>query len=502
MTIKSSMRKSCRSYISVILLLCGLAGLNAQTEQTMTLALDDVIEMARSSALQSLQAKHTLDFERAGFESYLASRKWQLGMSIIPSYQRMSLSPDTYSLGGVSESSSFSAGATLDFQKLVGLTGGYLYASSNFAWSEYFGDTGNTYRDYYGTPRMFGATPLRIGYRQELLGYNGPLWEKRIRDRQIENAGQEYVAALADISEKAAQYFFSYASEKALYDMYRVNASSADSLYKIGLEKYAITSIRKDELLSLQLQLMNSQNDVRSSYNSLEQARRSLLSFLNIAQENVTIDAVLPDNPEHMIVVNPQQAIDMAREYNPVFGQAEAAALIAEQEVDKTKKEKGLQMNLDLSVGLQKHGPDMSRFVSDNQPYTVGNVTMEFPIVDHGLRKNNYNAAKSRLEYYNVQKLETERTMSEAIINTVSDLQMQQQMLAETRKAMELADESFAQNQYNYAQGLSDINTFTLAQNRKDSAHINYIRALSDFWLAYYRLCSLTLYDFYNMKPL
>ncbi len=492
------MRTGIRKLLCLAIL---FATLNLQG-QSIILSLEDAISIARDGALQSVQARHTLESEKSDFEAFLASRKWQLGLDVNPSYQRMYILPEAYSVVGGSESNSLAAGATLNFQKLLSKTGGYLYATSNFAWSEYFGDNEGSYRQYYGSSRMFGTTPIRVGYRQELIGYNAPLWEKRIRDKRVEVSDREYVATLADISVQAAQYFFAYASEKALFDMYKVNAESADSLYKIGQEKYAITAIRKDELLSLQLQLMNSQNDVRSSYNSMEQARRSLMSFLNMEHENVSLDVVLPENPRHIIVVEPQQAIDMAKEYNPAYCQVEEATLMAEQELDRAKKEKGLQMNLDFSVGLQKYGSDMRDLSSVNKPYTVGNVTMAFPIVDHGMRKNNYNAAKSRLEYYNVQKMETERTISEAILNTVNDLQMQQQMLEDTGKAMILADESFAQNQYNYAQGLSDINTFTLAQNRKDSAHINYIQALSSFWLAYYRLCSLTLYDFYNMCPL
>ena len=64
------------------------------------------------------------------------------------------------------------------------------------------------------------------------------------------------------------------------------------------------------------------------------------------------------------------------------------------------------------------------------------------------------------------------------------------------------ADGSVPSLEYADGHGLSDINTFTLSQNRKDSAHINYISALRDFRLAYYRLCTITLYDFYNMRPL
>ncbi len=98
---------------------------------------------------------------------------------------------------------------------------------------------------------------------------------------------------------------------------------------------------------------------------------------------------------------------------------------------------------------------------------------------------------------------EVARTRKEQGLKTSVDVNVGlQQLLKETQVALKLSDESFEQNQYNYTMGLSDINTFTLAQSRKDDAHNNYLSALSDFWMAYYRLCSLTLYDFYHHVPL
>ena len=494
-----------RMDMRIALLIAALSlgtGLRAQDVKELNLTLRDVVDIALENSNISIQAKSLYESEKFSFDSFTASRRWQLGLNFGPSYQLSSLSPEAYSVSGFSSTNTLSAGATLDFSKLISGTGGYAYATSNLAWSEYFSESGNTYRQMYGDPRLLDATPIRVGYRQELIGYNGPKWDKKIRDKQYENAGKEYAAAMAAISETAAGYFFSYATCKAMYDMYKVNAESADSLYKIGLKKYDLTSIRKDELLSLQLQLMNSQNDVRSSYNSMEKARRSLLSYLNMGYKDVSVEVVLPDNPDHYISVDAQQAVEMAKRYNPEFGQAEEASLRAKQELDRAKREKGLQANLDLSVGLQKLGYDFNTLGTTNKMYSMANVTLAIPIVDHGKRLSNYNAAKTRSEYYDVQKVETERAIVESIVNTVNELRIQQMLLEDTKKAMELADESFRQNQYNYAQGLSDINTFTLSQSRKDSAHINYISALRDFWLAYYRLCAITLYDFYNMKPL
>ena len=47
-----------------------------------------------------------------------------------------------------------------------------------------------------------------------------------------------------------------------------------------------------------------------------------------------------------------------------------------------------------------------------------------------------------------------------------------------------------------YLIGKIDITNLNIAQNEKDLARLDYINTLRDFWLAYYRLRRITLYDF------
>lgn len=56
---------------------------------------------------------------------------------------------------------------------------------------------------------------------------------------------------------------------------------------------------------------------------------------------------------------------------------------------------------------------------------------------------------------------------------------------------MELADEAYRQANENYANGIADINTFAIAQTRKENAYANYLNALCCCWDAYYRLSML-----------
>lgn len=473
----------------------------ALAQEPVTLTLDSVIDMAVANSNEARQAYNMYMAGQYDYSAFLASRKWQLNLNINPNLDISSISPVANSISASYPTKSFSTGATLNFEQLIGKTGGYAYATSNMAWSQFFGESGTAFRDAYGTSSMFGTTPIRVGYRQDLIGFNSAAWEKAAREKRFETTAAEYKQSLAQVSETAAGYFFDYASARALYEMYVINVQTADSLYNIGTRKYQLTAIRKDELYSLKLQLMNTQNSVRSSRKHMEQARQALLSYIGMHPSD-SIDLVLPGYPDHLIAINAGEAVDYARRFNPVFGQLEEERINAERDVDKAKREKGLQINIDVSVGLQKYGVDAASFGKNNDSYSAAMLTFGIPLVDHGMRKERYNAALARKEYQDIRSKETGRVLSDQIINTVNELLTQQQMLSETFDAAALADESFKQNEYNYAQGLSDINTFTLAQNRKDEAHINYINALSDFWLAYYRLCSLTLYDFYNERPL
>ena len=44
--------------------------------------------------------------------------------------------------------------------------------------------------------------------------------------------------------------------------------------------------------------------------------------------------------------------------------------------------------------------------------------------------------------------------------------------------------------------GKEDISTITLSLNRQQEAQRNYHKALSNFWIYYYTIRTLTLYDF------
>ena len=87
-------------------------------------------------------------------------------------------------------------------------------------------------------------------------------------------------------------------------------------------------------------------------------------------------------------------------------------------------------------------------------------------------------------------------SIEEEVLMTVSDFNIQQGLVATAVEALELAETAYSQTKQRFIIGKIDLNTLTLSLNRQQDANKNYISALQNYWLSYYKLRKLTLFDF------
>ena len=125
----------------------------------------------------------------------------------------------------------------------------------------------------------------------------------------------------------------------------------------------------------------------------------------------------------------------------------------------------------------------------------MGAVQVTIPLVDHGAAKKRHAAAVGWTERQESALHEVERLLAEDATVTLLKLQSNRMMLTSTEKTVELAEEAFNETAVNYANGLCDINTYTLAQSRWSTAYINYLAAMEEFWVAHYHLQTLIKYE-------
>ena len=453
-------------------------------ESQETLSLDQVIRQAQDSTIIAFQSRHEYNSYTLHYNEFLALRKPQLNLRVAPNYYRLlsDLSRDYVYLRNY-DNLSAAASVTLS-QKMLGW-GGEAYIGSQAIWSEYLSSQATE-------SRQFVAAPILMGYRQTLLGYNPYRWEKAIEDQRLKAARQQHQYDMNSIAEEVTRRFFRLVCAQGQADMYQRNLQTTDTLYAIAREKATILMVTMAELRSLELQRINAANALAMARTAEQEARTRLASFLKLDEEGlVTKHLQFPQEPK-AISLTVAEAIDLALANSPAYQHQIAMVTESHHQKQKAQKEKGVNVSLDVNVGMQQVDPVLGRAYRDQRLYALGSVTFSVPLMDHGAAKSRHAAAQAWVEREESALDEAGRQLSEDVTTTLHNINIYRQLVEQTTYAATMADDVFEMNAENYANGLCDINTYTLALDRRDQAYNQYLSALEKYWTTYYHLQTLT----------
>ena len=224
---------------------------------------------------------------------------------------------------------SFYAGGQLEIEQNFDLLGGTFYLDTDLDYMRYFGDQ---------TYNQFSSVPIRLGYQQDLLGYNAFKWERKIEPLKYEKVKKELLYNVEQMSEQATTYFFALAMAQVEYDLAKENVATTDTLYRTGQERHKIASISQADLLTLKLDAVNARNTLKNAEIALKRAMFSLASYLNF-DKNTEIRLRLPSRPRNM-EISVDKALELARANNPTFLELRQQILEAQQQVTKPRKKR------------------------------------------------------------------------------------------------------------------------------------------------------------------
>lgn len=111
------------------------------------------------------------------------------------------------------------------------------------------------------------------------------------------------------------------------------------------------------------------------------------------------------------------------------------------------------------------------------------------------MARNNLNVAKISVQ-------QKELNLEQDVIMTVNDFNVQQALISTAEEAMELAAMAYDMTRERFVIGKTDLNSLILSQERENRARQNYIASLRSYWMNYYKLRKLTLYDFLEQEVL
>lgn len=475
-----------KPFIQTLLILACLPV--ASNAQKLTLTLDRTIEIAADSSLEAFRSKNLYLTGYWQYRTYKADRLPSLTLNLTPAeyYRDITRRYDSESdIDIYRKQQSYYAGGKLEVKQNFDLLGGTFILDSDLGYIRNFGD--NAYS-------QFTSVPIRIGYSQSLLGYNPFKWERKIEPLKFEKAKKNLLYNMERLSEQATTYFFALAMAQAEYDLAKENVASTDTLYRTGQERLKIASISRADLLTLKLDAVNARNTLQNAEISLKRAMFSLASYLNF-DKNTEIHLRLPGRPRNM-EISVDEALVLARENNPTFLDLRQQILEAEQQVDKTKKEALFNASVSASIGFNQVSDKFKDVYRNPLQQDVVSVSVSIPLVDWGVRRGKHNIAKNNLNVTQISAKQEELTVEEDVIMTVGDFNIQQDLIVSAEEALDLAIMAYTETKQRFMIGKADINSLTLSLNRQQEAQRNYISALQNYWLSYYKIRKLTLHDF------
>lgn len=473
--------------ISILLLLV-LCGAGVQAQQVLRLDLKRTIALANDSSLSAFRYQNMYLSGYWEYRSYKAARLPSLSLNLTPAQYYRYITQRYDSQADVDvyrEQQMFSATAGLSLVQNFDLLGGTFYVDTQLDYLRNFGDVNST---------QFSTVPFRIGYQQDLLGFNAFCWDRKIEPLKFEKVKKQFIYNSESVSEEAVNYFFSLAMAQADYRLAEENLTTADTLYAIGEQRQKIAAISQADLLTLKLDKVNARNTLKNAEITRKRAMSALATFLNL-DKNTYIEIDLPSRPRYVDIPT-DRALLLAKENNPTYLEQRQNVLEAEREVDRTKKESRFNASVNASVGFNQVADNLGAAYRNLLQQDLVSLTVSIPLVDWGVRKGKYNMARNNLNVVKIAARQEEISLEEDVMMTVSDFNVQQDLIASASEALDLAELAYDQTRRRFIIGKADISSLTLSLNRQQEAQKNYIQALQNYWLNYYKIRKLTLHDF------
>jgi len=459
---------------------------------TLYLSLEKAMDIAYDSSLQAFRSKNLYMASYWRFKNYEAQKLPSITLNSTPAeYDRSITRQFVDSSYKYIPSENFALGGNIQINQNLPFSGGSLYMRSNL----------NRFKNIAPASDVnYTATWFSIGYEQPVFGFNEFKWQRKMEPLNYEIARKKFVQSREEINLSVLPVFFDLAKADLELKIARNNANTADTLYKIGRERFILASIDKGDLLTLKLDWVNSKNNLIQSENNYSRAYDALVNYLRLNKNKIPY-ITLPEKLPH-IQIDPGEVLDMAIANNPFYLDLDYQVFQADKNIEQAKINSRFNASLNASVGLNQNGPELYNAYSNPDEQQHLSVTVSVPLVDWGAGKSRYEIAKNEREALRIANEQEIQDFEQDILRLVSEFNLQSRIVESLKEASLIAEESYEIYKRRFILGGVDVNTLGLQQNKKDNALNRYLSELQKYWYYYFTIRKLTLFDFESNKSL
>ncbi len=458
---------------------------NAQTPEQITL--EQFLELAQSQCLAAKAATSDLRTAEWNYRLYRSVLKPQLTANAnFPNYAKTfseTTQPDGTILFQPITNNNSAIGLLLS--QNIPLTGGRLFVQSGL----------QRFDDFENDAKLFNGNPIQIGLIQPLWGFNALKWDRKIEPLKQKEAQKKYRAEMADISMTVSSLFFDLLVAHQEAEIANANEKNNEQLFGIAKERLQLGRLSEGDLKQLELQLISARQARQRAEQLAQQASGAILNFLGQPNQKKTLHPVFTETI-NSDSIDEEEALRQAWANRPDAITQQRLLLEADRNVNRAKREYGLNANLTASFGLVRSSKNLSDIYSDPQQQQFVQLQLDVPIIDWGARKAAVGAANTQRQFAEFSMEQQKRDFEMLVRQTTQDLNFLKEDLQSAKSIRQLALERFDIANQSYQLGAISVTELTLAQREKDQAQRAYTNALRDYWNSYFQLRSLTLWDF------
>lgn len=476
----------------IIMALCHTS--YGQKEETFTL--HDIIVLAQSESPQVKLAEMRKSNAYWNNQSFLADYRPQIDLDIVlPSLNRsVALIDLPDGTSGFRQRSQMTNNVSLSLTQNITATGATVFASASLERLDIFGSN-----NVPGT-QSYRSNPLFFGFTQPLFGFNQLKWNKKIAPLEYQESQAVFSEELEAVASQAVDFFFTLLIAQLDYASAVERKKVADDLYKLGENRFSVGNIAETDLLLLEMDVMRSNTDISSAQLQKQTANEDLRNFLGIYEDisfNLNLPLEIPD-----VLIDKELALAEARRNRSTVLSLQRRLLEAESFVDQTKAETGINGQFSGDIGVTGFGSNIKDAYSSLIDQEVVALRLSIPIADWGKSKARYEIAKSNYELIRLNTGLDEINFENEVKIAVQQFELVKQNVTLSKRSYEASQKRYDLTKKRYVIGKVGITELNLADVEQESQRVSYIQSINSFWAAYYRMRSLTLYDFINNTSL
>jgi outer membrane protein TolC len=252
--------------------------------------------------------------------------------------------------------------------------------------------------------------------------------------------------------------------------------------------------------LQLELSLLNARQNLEQAALDVEGSTLRLKVYLGLTDDNPI--TLVPPSEIPQFDVDEKFALEQAHQNRQRMIGFQRELLEADQNMARAKGETGVSASLFASFGLTQQALDLTEVYHDPSEQQRLRIGFNIPVMDWGRSDARLGTAKANQELVKANVEQQRINFDQDIYLNVKRFKVLRNQMIVAKRTDEIAEKRYTLTKERYLDGQIGILELNVATEERDKATRSYVSALRNFWLAYYNLRQITLYDFELNQPI